>query len=75
MDYSIPFAHSKTLAVNIPVDPQGKIDKYLENCIAVVTDIGNNRARLNAAMPLAIHAISRPLSQKEPVPRDEMTEP
>ena len=48
---------------------------YLENCITFIPNIGNNRARGNASIPLTIHAILRPLAQKEPVPRDEMIYP
>ena len=69
-DDSIPFADSKPLAVDIPVDPQGKIDIYLDNLITVIPDIGNNRSRGNAAMPLAIDAVSHPLSQREQAPRE-----
>ena len=57
------------------VDHQVKIDIYLDDCITVIPDIVNNRAIGNTAMPLAIHAVSRPLSQKEPVHRYEMTDP
>ena len=48
MDDSILFAQSKPFTVDIPVDPQGKIDIYLDDCITVVPDIGDNRARGNA---------------------------
>ena len=69
---SVLFSQSKSLAFDIPVYPQRKIDIYLENCIIVIPNIGNNRARGNTAMPLAIHAVSHPLSQKEPVPREKL---
>ena len=74
-EISIPFAQSKPLEVDIPVSPQVKIDNYLDDCIAVISHIGNNRSRGHTAMILAIHPISRPLSQKEPVPRDKMIDP
>ena len=51
------------------------MDIYLDYGITVSPDIGNNSARVNTAMPLAIHAISRPLFQKEPVPRGETIVP
>ena len=73
-DISISFAESKALAVKIPVDPQAKIDIYLDDCIKVIPDIGNNRYRGNTAMPLVIHAVSRPLGQKYPPSRDKMIE-
>ena len=66
------FAQSEPLAVDIPVDPQVNIDIYLDNFITIVPNIGNNRATGNAEMPLAIHAVSHPLSQKEPVPREKL---
>ena len=74
-DASNPFAQSKPLSVDTPVDPRVKIDIYLDDCITVIPDIGNNGARGNAAIPIAIHAVSQPLYQKETVPRNEMIEP
>ena len=74
-DESTPFFQSKPLAVYIPVDPQGKIDMYLYYCITVIPDIGSKRSRGNAEIPLAIHALSRPLAQIEIVPRDEIIYP
>ena len=74
-DIPIPFSQSRHLAFNIPVNPQGKIDIYMDDCITVIPDIVNNRSRVNAAMPLTIHSVSRTLSQKEPVPIDEMIDP
>ena len=72
---SIPFAHRKPLAVNIPVNPQGNIDIYLDSCITIIADIGNNRSRGKTVLPLAIQSISQPFSRKEPVLRDEMIKP
>ena len=43
--------------------------------MTVIPYIGNNRDRGNSAIPLAIHAVSQPLAQKEPVTRDEIIEP
>ena len=51
------------------------MDIYVENGIPVSPDISNNTSRGNAAMPLSVYAISRPLAQKELVPRDEMIDP
>ena len=72
-----PVRPEKALAVAILVNPQGKIYIniyiyiYMYYCITVVPNIGNNRSRTNAAMPLTIHAISRQLSQKETAPIDD----
>ena len=63
-EISIQFAQSKELAVDIPVDTQVHIDIYLDNFITVLPDIGKNRDRVNTTMPLAIQAVSLPLSQK-----------
>ena len=63
-DIYTPFTQNKPLAVNRSVDPQGKIDIYLDNFITVIPDIGSNRARGNATISLATHAVSRPLAQK-----------
>ena len=51
------------------------MDIYLDDVITVSPDIGNNRARGKASIPLAIHAVSRPSAQKELVPRDKRMEP
>ena len=40
-DNSIPFSQSKHLAVDIPVDTQGNIDIHLDDCITVISNIGN----------------------------------
>ena len=74
LDNSILFAHSIPLVADTLVDPQGKVDIYLDNCIIVVPYISNNRARVNAAMLLKIHAVSHPLAQQEPVLRDKIIE-
>ena len=63
-DISIPFSQIKTLAVDIPVDPQRRIGIYLDDCITVIPDISNNRSRVNGEMSLTIHAVLRPLDQK-----------
>jgi hypothetical protein len=46
-------------------------DNFIDDQIAAGVDTGNNVLRLAAAGPLAIHAIGRPLSVSEPIPRDD----
>jgi hypothetical protein len=46
-------------------------DNFIDDQIAAGVDIGDNVTRLAAAGPLALHAIGRPLSDAEPIPRDD----
>jgi hypothetical protein len=71
---NIPFGEAKKLAVNIPVDPRGHVDVYIDDIFALSVDLDgtNNTDRLESAALLAIHAAARPRHEEEPIPREEM---
>ena len=70
----IPFGIGKELIVDLPVDPRGKIDCYIDDTVGITVDLPDtdNIQRMECASLLAIHATSRPIHQQEPLPRDEM---
>jgi hypothetical protein len=74
LDDSIPFGIGKPLIVDIPVDPRGTVDCYIDDTIGLTVDLENtnNVTRMENVIPLAIHAIARPVHKHEPIPRDEM---
>jgi hypothetical protein len=74
MDDDIPFGIGRKLIVDIPVDPRGTIDCYIDDTIGLTVDTEepNTPSRIDHAITLAIHATSRPLHQHETIPRDEM---
>jgi antitoxin component of MazEF toxin-antitoxin module len=67
----IPFHPAKSLAVKIPPNNVGKVNIYIDDSIGVALHTANTY-RVNAAIPLAIHSISRPLYKNDPAPRNEM---
>jgi hypothetical protein len=60
--------------VDVPVDPRGTADVYIDDTIAFCVDVepSDNAMRLENAILLAIHATARPVHKSEPIPRDEM---
>jgi hypothetical protein len=69
---SLPFHPSLPLSVTIPMNDLGKVDIYPDDSIGVVPDIDDNARRVNRAIPLAIHALPRPLSDNECFPRKDI---
>ncbi|KAL7530514.1 LOW QUALITY PROTEIN: hypothetical protein ACHAXR_005024 [Thalassiosira sp. AJA248-18] len=74
MDSSIPFAEAKDLIVDVPVDPRGTTDVYIDDTIGLTVDIPgtDNAKRLERAILLAIHVAAREKHPDEPIPREEM---
>jgi hypothetical protein len=68
----IAFTHTKELAVNIPTNDIGKADIYIDDTIGVALDKNDNVKRVSAAIPLAIHILSRPLDSLDDIPRKEI---
>eukprot|EP00957_Ditylum_brightwellii_P084096 6393541-Ditylum_brightwellii.AAC.1 len=69
------FAKGKELTVDVPVDPKGKVDVYIDDKAGLVVDIPdtNNTLRLERAILLAIHMAARPKCNGEKIPREQMT--
>ena len=74
LDDSIPFGEGKELIVDVPVDPRGTADVYIDDTIGLTVDLpeSNNCERLEAAILLAIHTAARPKHPQEPIPREVM---
>jgi hypothetical protein len=49
-----------------------KGDQYIDDQIVVAVDIDDIPERATASGPLALHALGRPLSADEPIPRDDL---
>jgi hypothetical protein len=74
MDNSIPFAEGTEQIVNIPVDPRGMGNVYIDDLVqaAVIIDGTDNAIRCKHATLLAIDACARPKHPNEPISREEM---
>ena len=61
-----PFAEGKDLIVNIPVDPRGTSDVYIDDIISLCVDIegSDNVERLRQGSLLAINIVSRDVHKK-----------
>jgi len=57
----IQFSQTKELAVSIPINDIGKADIYIDDTIGIALDKNDNVNRVSAAIPLAIHCLSRPI--------------
>ena len=75
LDDNIPFGQGKELIVDIPIDPRGMVDVYIDDLIGLTVEIPNSKnvARLERATLLALHTIARPVHPDEPIPRTKRT--
>jgi hypothetical protein len=74
MSDDVPFGIGRQLIVDVPVDPRGTTDVYIDDTIALCVDLENtdNDCRLENATLLAIEAAARPVHEAEPIPRENM---
>jgi hypothetical protein len=74
LDDSIPFGIGRDLIVDVPVDPRGMVEVYIDDTIGLVVDTENSGydTRMERAILLAIYAAARPKHSDEPIPREEM---
>jgi hypothetical protein len=74
LDASIPFAEGADLIVDIPVDPRGTGDVYIDDLIKaiVVIDGTDNTIHCEQATLLAIDTCVHPKHPNEPIPREDM---
>ena len=70
----VPFGVGRDLVVDIPVNPKGIVDIFLDDTVSLTVALpGSDHAtRLSRATLLAIHASARPQHPSEPIPREEM---
>ncbi len=70
LDNSIPFKPGYELIVDIPINPRGTTDTYIDDFILLAVDIieTDNLERCNRAPLLAFDTCSRPLDPNKPIP-------
>ena len=73
-DSSEPLGVGREFVVEIPINPRGTHDLYLDNIVGLTLDMpgSNNLNRLAGAHLLAIATTARPSHDKEPIPREPM---
>jgi hypothetical protein len=74
-DDNTPFTAGRELIVDIPVDPRGyHADVYIDDTTGLTVDLPGTRNadRLEAAIPLVIEVVARPIDVNEPIPREKM---
>ena len=72
LDEKIEFAQAKDITVNIPLEIHGKADSFIDDIITVAVDIGDNRARIEAAPCTVLHAIAHNANNNSKVPRNDI---
>ncbi len=74
LDDIIPFGIGQELIVDIPINPQGYADVYIDNTTTLTIDLTGtqNAEQLEAAIPLAIEIAARPNDANEPIPCEKM---
>ena len=74
MPDDVPFGEGKQLITDVPIDPKGMVEVYIDDTCGLTIDIAetNNTLRLERAILLAIYVASRPKDSNEPIPREEM---
>jgi hypothetical protein len=70
----VPFGFGRELIINVPIDPRGYADVYIDDTTGLTVDLPGtkNAERLEAAIPLAIEVAARPNDPNEPIPREKM---
>jgi hypothetical protein len=73
-DLTRPFGVGRELVVDIPINPRGTYDLYLDDIVGLTLDVpgSNNLERLAGAHLLAIATTARPSHDEEPIPREPM---
>ena len=66
---NVPFAQTRELSINIPVNDLGKVDVFIDDYIAITPDIEDNTTRVIRAIPFAIHSVARPIDNSDDIPR------
>ena len=72
LQQDVPFAPAHPMMVPIPLSPVGCTDVYIDDTITVSLDGDDNNKRAEAAVPLAIHIVGRPVAKTEPIKRQDL---
>ena len=68
----IPFAETRDLSVNIPVEEGGNTDVYVDDFITIGPDIDDTLDRITRAPLTVIHAIADNSISSDKIPRDNI---
>ncbi len=75
LDNDVPFGIGRELIVDVPINPRGYADVYIDDTTGLTVDqpgMKKNAERLEAAIPLAIEVTAWPNNPNEPIPREKM---
>jgi hypothetical protein len=74
LNNNISFGQGKELVVDIPINPRGTHDIYIDDIICLILDIlgTDHVAQGQAAALLAINTTTRPNHPSEPIPQESM---
>jgi hypothetical protein len=72
LDDDIPFGIGRDLIVDIPVDPRGTVNLYIDNFCGLTVDIDDNALRLKRAPLLALGSAAQEVAEIEPLPRNDI---
>ena len=68
LDDNIPFGIGRDLVVDIPVDPRGTVDLYIDGFCGLMVDVDDNALCLERAPLLALGSAAREVATIEPLP-------
>jgi hypothetical protein len=71
---NLPLGQARKLIIDVPMDPRGKIDVYINDRTGLTVDVPgmDNAAHMEAAIPLAIEVAVRPNDPNKPIPCEPM---
>jgi hypothetical protein len=72
LDDDIPFEIGQDLIVEIPVDPQGTVDLYIDDFCGLTVDIDDNATCLERAPLLALGSAAQEGAEIKPLPHDDI---
>ena len=73
LDKAIPIAPARSIIVDIPDNPQGKVNLYIDNGVSISCEPDDgNLQQLENVVPLAIYLVAREMHKHESLPRDDM---
>ena len=68
----IPVKIGRDLIVDIPVNPRGTVDLYINDFCGLTVDIDDNTTRLKRAPLLVLVSAAQEVAEIEPLPRDDI---
>jgi hypothetical protein len=71
LDDIIPYASAGELDFDSPADGIGRVNDFIDDDIAIVPDINDNKHRGIMAILLAIHTLCPPLDSNKPILRED----